>query len=228
MAIPLAAIMAGAGALGSLGQILTAGTRKKEQALEEQAANAPKFGGSSALDQYYQQSLQQAMTPAAQSAMYKQQQNLINRNLASGIAATNLGRRGGQGAIQGLVQGSTDAATRALAGAEQQKEQRFARLGQVTAQKAAEDVRKFQINQMQPWETKYNLLAARAAAAARQKQAGFQNLMGSLQTGATALGTKNPDSNQPPTTIDYGAPDGTITTNYASYAPGTSPFFKIK
>jgi len=184
----LTAIMSGAGALGSLGQILTAGTRKKEQALEQQAANAPKFGGSSALDQYYQQSLQQAMTPAAQSAMYKQQQNLINRNLATGIGATNMGRPGGQGAIASMVQGSTDASSRALAGAEQQKEQRFARLGQVTSQKAAEDMRKFQINQMQPWETKYNLLAAKAAKAAQQKQAGFQNLMGSLQTGATALG----------------------------------------
>jgi hypothetical protein len=217
MAIPLAAIMAGAGALGSLGQILTAGTRKKEQALEEQAANAPKFGGSTALDQYYQQSLQQAMTPAAQTAMYKQQQNLINRNLASGIAATNLGRRGGQGAIQGLVQGSTDAATRALAGAEQLKEQRFGRLGQVTSQKAAEDYRKFQINQMQPWETKYNLLAAKAAAAARQKQAGFQNLMGNLQTGATALGSMGKTT---------GGTTGANNSEYTalSIAPGAYPY----
>jgi hypothetical protein len=187
----LTAIMSGVGTLGSLGQILTAGKKKKEEALEAQAANAPKYGGSSALDQYYQQSLQQAMTPAAQSAMYKQQQNLINRNLASGIAATNLGRRGGQGLIQGLVQGSTDSAMRALGGAEQQKEQRFARLGLVTSQKAAEDARKFQINQMQPWETKYNLLAAKAAKAAQQQQAGFQNLMSNLQTGAMALGNMN-------------------------------------
>lgn len=193
-------IMAGVSALGGLGQILTAGKRKKERELEAQAAKAPKYTGSSALDQYYQQSLQQAMTPAAQSALYKQQQNMIGRNVASGLAGINMGRRGGQGALQGLVQGASDASMRNLAAAEQQKESRFARLGSVTSQKAAEDYRKFQINQMQPWETKYNLLAAKAAAAGQQQQAGWQNIFSGLQTGMTALGNKKNSDNPEPQT----------------------------
>ena len=54
--------------------------------------------------------------------------------------------------------------------AEAQKEARFGRLGQAAQMKSAEDYQKFQINQMQPWETKYNLLAARAAQAAARRR----------------------------------------------------------
>ena len=182
-----AGISAGAGIITGLAQALTSGKKKKEAALEAQAANAPKYAGSSTLDQYYQQSLQRANTAAEQSALYKGQINQANRALAAGVGATTASG-GGQGAIAKLVQGNVDATGRALAGAEQQKEQRFNQLGQVTQQKSAEDYKKFQINQMQPWETKYNLLAAKAAQAAAQKQAGLQNIVGSATSAATAFG----------------------------------------
>jgi hypothetical protein len=171
---------ASVGAAGGLTQVLTAGKKKKEQALESHAQNMPQYQGSSALDQYYQQSLQRANTAPSQSALYKQQQNQINRQMGMGLTGAQ-----GQGDVARLVQGTTDASMRALAGAEQQKESRFAQLGNVAMQKAAEDARKFQINQMQPFEAKYNLLAAKAAAAAQQQQAGLQNIVGAGQTMAS-------------------------------------------
>lgn len=180
---------AGTQAAAGLAQILTAGKRKKERAVEAQAANMPKYAGSQSLEQYYQQALQQANTAAQQSALYKQGQNLANRNLATGLASLST-RPGGQGAVAGLVQGANDASMSNLARAEAQKEQRFGRLGQAAQMKTAENYKQFQINQMQPWETKYNLLAARAAAAAAQQQAGWQNLTGAGTTAASGAALK--------------------------------------
>ena len=163
------------GGVGGLLQTAFAGKRRKERELEQQAAMQPKYGGSPALDQYYQQALQQANTAAQQSALYKQQQQQIGRNLATGLSATGF-RPGGQGMVSGLVQGATDASMRNLAQAEGQKERRFGVLGQVTQAKSAEDLRKFQMNQLQPWQTKFNMLAQRAAQAAQQQQSGLSNL----------------------------------------------------
>jgi hypothetical protein len=166
-------------------QIAAAQKKKKEAALEEQASHAPKYTGSNTLEKYYQQSQQLANTAAQNSALYKQNQNQANRNLGAGLAATNV-IQGGQGAVAGLVSGANDAAGRNIAGAEAQKERRFGQFGQATQMKAADDWKKFQINEQQPWETKYNLLAAKAAAAAQQQQAGFSNLTNAAIAGARA------------------------------------------
>lgn len=174
------AIGTGISALTGLGQILFSKKRQKEQELESQAALQPKYAGSPELETLYQQSLQQATTPAAQTAQYKQQMNLINRQMGAGLAGAR-----GQADVARLTQIGTDASMRALSQAENLKESRLGRLAGVTQQKAAETMRKFQINQMQPWETKYNLLAARAAQAARQQQAGLSNI---AQAGVYASG----------------------------------------
>jgi len=182
------AISSGLGVLGGLGQILTAGTKKKEKALEEQANKAPKYAGSQEIGQYYKMAQQQANTAAQQSALFKQNQQLQQRNLASGLAASNT-TMGGQGLVSKLVQGANDASMKNLASAESQKERRMGALGQASQLMSADKMKQFQINQQQPWETKYNLLAAKAAQAAQQKQAGWSNIAGAAQTGAMALGS---------------------------------------
>jgi len=180
------AVGAGVGAATGLGQIIFSGKKKKEKALEAQAANAPKYGGDQGISEYYQQSKEKANTAAQQSALFKQGQQLQQRNLASGLAGSNIAK-GGQGLVSNLVQGANDASMRNLVGAEAQKERRFGQLGQATQMKSADEMRKFQINQQQPWETKYNLLAAKAAKAAEQQQAGFANISGAA-TGAITGG----------------------------------------
>ena len=190
------------GGATALGQILTAGKKKKEQALEQQANMMPKYAGSGALDTYYQQALQQANTAAQNTALYKNAMNQANRNLGAGLAGSNIAQ-GGQGLVSKLVQGADDASMRALSGAEQLKAQRFGQLGQATGMKSAEDMRKFQINQMQPFEAKYNLLAAKAARAAQQQQAGFQNLANLGTTAITAGMYKNANKTPKTTTNNY-------------------------
>jgi hypothetical protein len=182
------AVGAGVGAATGLSQIIFSGKKKKEKELEAQAANAPKYGGDQGISEYYQQSKEKANTAAQQSALFKQGQQLQQRNLASGLAGSNIAK-GGQGLVSNLVQGANDASMRNLVGAEAQKERRFGQLGQATQMKSADEMRKFQINQQQPWETKYNLLAAKAAKAAEQQQAGFANISGAatgLITGGVA------------------------------------------
>lgn len=180
------------GGVGGLLQTAFAGKRRKERELEAQAAQQPQYAGSPALSQYYQQALQQANTAAQQSALYKQQQQQIGRNLATGLAATGF-RPGGQAAVSGLVQGATDASMRNLAQAENLREQRFGRLGQAAQAKSAEDLRRFQMNQLQPWQTKFNMLAQRAAQAAAQQQAGLSNLASAASNAArvAAAGLSN-------------------------------------
>jgi hypothetical protein len=164
--------------------------KKEQKAFEEMSKKQPKFEGSPELDQYYQQNLQQAMTPAQDSALYKQQQQQIGRSMAQGLAGSNVAR-GGQSLVSKLTQGATDASMRATAAAEQQKEQRMARLGSIVGMKAAEGQRKFDINQMKPWELQTNILGAKAAGAAQQERAGWQNLSNLAMGGAQLAAYKS-------------------------------------
>lgn len=171
------------GAGTGLFQALFSGKRRRERELERFAQNMPQYQGSQALDKFYQQSLQNATLAAQQSALYKQQTNMANRAMAAGLTAPGIG----QGNVAKLVQGTQDAYGRALSQAEGLREQRMGVLGQASQMKAADDMRKYQFNQMKPFEARYNLLAARAAAAGRQQQAGFGNLASGLVNAGTIL-----------------------------------------
>jgi hypothetical protein len=173
--LPLMAIGAGLQGASSLYQILSAQAKKKQRAFEDFSKTQPQYAGSPELEQYYQQNLQQANTPAQQSAMYKQQQQDISRRTAQGLAGSNVAR-GGQALVSQLTQGATDASMRATANAEQQREQRMARLGSIVGMKSAEGQRKFEINKLRPWELQANILGAKAAGAAQQQRTGLQNL----------------------------------------------------
>ena len=146
----------------------------------------PKYAGSGALDQYYQQSLQAANTAPTQSALYKQQQQQINRQMGMGLSGA-----GGQGDVARLVQGANDASMRNIVASENLKEQRMGRLGSIVGQKASEDRLKFQINQQQPWETKYSDVIAQGVAGAQTQQMGFQNLSGALNNFGAIQGSKD-------------------------------------
>ena len=143
--------------------------------------------GSQALENFYQQSLQNANTAAQQSALYKQQMNLANRAAGMALSAPGVGL----GGVAKVAQSTQDAYGRALGQAEQQRERRFGVLGQASQMKSAEDVRRFDINQMRPFEAKYNLLAARAGQAARQQESGLRNLTQGLTYAGGLFGKGN-------------------------------------
>jgi hypothetical protein len=195
MALPLLAALAPSiiqGATG-LAQAFTANKRKKERELESLAGQMPKYGGAPSISQYYQRALERSTIPALQTALYKQGQNLIGRNLATGLAATGV-RPGGQGAVAGLVQGATDASMKYLTEAERLREQRFREYAQAANLKGSEEKKQFDINQMQPYLNKFNLLAQRAAQAAVQQGSGLSNLASAVTNAGRIFAAKYGDT----------------------------------
>jgi hypothetical protein len=179
--------------LGGLGQIFSSKQKQNQQNFEQQLAKMPKYTESPEISRYYQQALQQANVAPERTASYIQQQQQIARNLATGLGATGY-RPGGQSAVAGLVQGATDASMRNLAQAENLREQRIARSGQAAQMKSGEDLRMFQMNKLQPWQTKFNLLAQKAAQAAVQQGSGLSNLASAATNAGRIFAAKYGDT----------------------------------
>jgi hypothetical protein len=173
---PLSLIPAGLQTLAGIGQTLFSGEKKANKKLEKFANS---YKPNESIMDLYNKALSRYDTNAYNSAGYRQQTNNINRNLVTGINASQT-RRGGLSTISGLVQGANDASGRAVVQAEQQQAQQLGQLAQATGMKAAED--------KVPFELKYNLLAAKAGQAARTKNMGLQNIFGGLSNASSMLG----------------------------------------
>jgi len=150
--------------------------RKAEKELEALANGQQPNAG--ILD-YYNKALAKYNPNPYTSASFNQQQNQINRNVATGINGLQ-NRRLGAGAIAGIVQQGNDASARAAANAENMSNQDLARLGQASGMKASEQQRRF--------DMLYNLKAMKAGQAASGQNAGLQNIFGGLNSAATLLG----------------------------------------
>lgn len=137
---------------------------KSQKDLENQAKN---FQPNSGIMDYYNKALAKYSPNPYNSAGYQQQNNQINRNLATGINAAQ-GKRLGLGAIAGLTQQANDASAKAAGVAEQQQNQNLAQLGQAASAKTNEQQKKF--------DMLYNLTAAKAGAGASQENTGISNL----------------------------------------------------
>lgn len=192
-----AGIAAGAQAVGGLFQSIFSGRKRKERELEKYADT---WRPSESILDLYNKAYSRYNPNAYQSKMYQEQQNQIQRNLATGIGASQ-DRRGGLANIAALTQGANDASRRAATAAEQMQGQQLSQLGQAAAQKAAQD--------RYGYEMKYNLLAAKAGQAARTQNMGLQNIYGGLTNLGTVLsGKKKGGANNKSTTpsiYDYSA-----------------------
>lgn len=150
--------------------------KKNEKELEAQAKG---FQPNQSIMDYYNKALAKYSPNPYQSVSYGQQKNQINRNLATGINATQ-NRRLGVGAIGGLVQQANDASARAAGNAESQGNQQLGILGQAAGAKTAEEQKRF--------DMLYNLKAMKAGAGASMENSGISNLYGGLSTAATLYG----------------------------------------
>lgn len=176
MPIPLIpAITAGAGILqGIFGGIKA---RKFQKQLEN--LQSPTYDPNKSILSYYKNALQRYNVNPYESALYKTQQQNIGRNVNQGLRNLQ-DRRSGLAGISSLVQSQNDALLNAGLAAEQEKNRRFSQLQGATSMKAAEDRQAFNINKMQPFERKYNLLAQRAGAANKLANQGLQNIFSGL------------------------------------------------
>jgi hypothetical protein len=182
---PLSLVSGGLQTLGGLAQTFTSGVKKKEKALEDY--NNSYSPNQSILD-YYQKAYSRYDPNAYNSAAYRKGQTNINSNMAAGISATQ-DRRSGLAGISNLVAQSNRAALNNVANAEAIQGQNLNQLGQATNMKANEDRGIF--------ERKYNLLAMKAGAAAKQKRDGMQNIFGGLSNIASlGLGGGNKEKQQ--------------------------------
>lgn len=176
MPLPLAAIQAGAGAAQSIFGLIQAGKAQKQLG----NLQSPKYSQNKGILDFYNQALQRYNVSPTDSAMYKRQMQGVDRGVATALAGLN-DRRSGLAGASSILRASNDAKLDANVAAEQERSQRFGQLGTASQLKAAEDDKAFQVNELSPFERKYNLLAMKAGGGNQLANAGFQNLFGGLQ-----------------------------------------------
>lgn len=179
MPLTSAGIQAGAGIVqAGLGFLQSHKAQKQLERL-----NVPAYAPNQGISNYYKTALDRYNTNPYASQQYTVAQQNAGRSLAAGLGALS-DRRGGIAGVSRLTAINNDAMLRAGAMAEQERNQRFGQLGQATGMKAADDKYAFQINQLMPYQQKYNLLAGKAAGGNQIMNAGLQNVFGGLQTGS--------------------------------------------
>ena len=143
--------------------------RKKAEAALENQVNQEK-PDSSILD-YYNKALSKYSPNPYQSISYNQQNNQIQRNLATGLNNAQ-DRRLGLGALGGLVQQANDSSAKAAANADAQGRQDLSMLGGAASRLSSEKRRLF--------DMKYNLNAMKAGAYASTQNTGMRNIFNGL------------------------------------------------
>jgi hypothetical protein len=168
------------GVLG-LGQAVLGGIKQNKAIKQLEKMQSPTYKQNAGVLDYYNKALSKYNVNPYQSDMYRMQEQQANRGLASGISALQ-GRGQALAGINSLVQGRNDNLLKAGAMAEQQRDADLNRLGQASGMKAGEDMAAFNINQQQPFERKYNLLAQKAGGGAQTANAGISNIFGGIQS----------------------------------------------
>jgi hypothetical protein len=184
----MAWIAVGASAL-SIGtgiyQSATSGKNKRARELDQFAKNSPLYKGSKSIDDYYQQALNRYSENPYQSQQYQMGAMNAKRTTAQGIGALQ-DRRSAIGGIGKLALGQNYAMQNLGVQAEAQKNARFGQLGGATQMEAAENYKKFDINQMTPYNRILQLKQYKAQAAADQYNAGMQSIASGASNIASA------------------------------------------
>ena len=173
--LPLAAIQMGAGVLQTGLGFLQA--RKNQKALEK--LQSPQYRQNAGIMDYYNKALQRYNVNPYTSQLYNQQQQQIKGGTAQGIASLQ-DRRSALAGIPQLIQAQNDSLLKAGAAAEGQQAGALSQLGDAANAKLGEDRMAFDINQMQPYQNKFNLLSQKAGAGNQIMNAGLSNIFGGL------------------------------------------------
>lgn len=185
----IAAIAGGTKALvGGIGAA-TSGAKKAQRDLEQLSGASPKYKGNKSIEDYYGEALGRYKESPYQSKQYQEAQKAAGATTAAGLGAMQ-DRRGALGAVSRLAGIQNQAMANAGVAAEQQRNQRFGQLGSATQMKTAEDYRKFDINEMTPYQRKLQLAQYKSQSANAKKAAGMQMLGSGLgDIGTAALGS---------------------------------------
>lgn len=173
-ATPWGAIaQAGLGVIqGVVGGIRAAKAQKKLENMQ-----SPTYAPNQSILNYYSTALNRYNTSPYQTGQYKQQVQNIGRGTAQGLDALR-GRGGAVAGVNNLIASQNDALLNAGVQAENRKAQEFSVLGNATGMRAGEERQAFNVNQIQPFERKYNLLAQKASGGNKVMGAGLSNIFG--------------------------------------------------
>jgi hypothetical protein len=228
------AVGAGAVAVGTgIYQAASSGKNKRVKELEQYAQQSPLYKGSKSIDDYYQQAMNRYKENPYQSQQYQLGAMNAQRATAQGLGALQ-DRRSAIGGISRLALGQNAAMQNLGAQAEAQRTSRFGQLGGATQMKTAEDYKKFDINQMTPYNRMLQLKQYKAQAAADQYNAGMQTIASGASNIASAgissggFGTKAPTSaaSANPTLEQFTANRGSLDLSGMGLKPTVSePYF---
>ena len=168
---------AGIGLVQGIGGFIQ--SRKAQRRLEQ--IKSPTYSQNESILDFYNKALQRYNVNPYSSAAYRMQKQNAAEGLTTGIS-TLQDRRSVLSGLPALVKGYNDASLKAVAAAEEDSNQKFNQLGTATNLKASEDRTAFDINKMQPFMRKYNLLAAKAGGGAQVMNAGLSNIYGGAQS----------------------------------------------
>jgi hypothetical protein len=168
----IAALAAGAQAVGGGLQALLSGRKKRERELNDFAKQSPLYTPNKSIQDYYQQALNRYSENPYQSQQYQIGAKNIQRATAQGLGAMQ-DRRGGIGGASRLAEAQMGGMQNLGANAEAQRNARFGQFGQASQAKAAEDYRAFDINQMTPYNRQLQLKQMAAQAANSRFNAGL-------------------------------------------------------
>ena len=207
LAVGAAAVTVGTGIF----QAATSGKNKRARELEQFAKTSPLYKGSKSIDDYYQQALNRYSENPYQSQQYQLGAMNAQRATAQGIGALQ-DRRSAIGGIGRLALGQSTAMQNLGAQAEAQRNQRFGQLGGATQMKTAEDYKKFDINQMTPYNRMLQLKQYKAQAANDRYNAGVQ-MVGSALGNAANIGMMSAQKPPPPPIPPSGIFQENLTAN---------------
>lgn len=177
---PLVAITLAQAGLGAL-QASTSGAKARERELEAYAKQSPLYKGSKSVDDYYQEAMNRYRENPYQSQQYQMGAMEARRATAQALGAMQ--NRRVLGDISRLAEREKSNLQMLGAQAEAQRNARFGQLGGATQMKTGEDYRKFDINQMTPYNRMLQLKQLKAQAANERFNAGLQ-MIGSAASNA--------------------------------------------
>lgn len=190
-----AATSSGLQSLGGLFQVLFSGRKKAERRLQTAVDSSPAYAGNKPVSDYYNEAYNRYLTSPQNSAMYQNAMQGINRNTANALNFLQ-DRRGALDAVGQVQAAQNQGLNNALLNAEQQRNQRFGLLGEAAQMKGADDMQKFQINTMMPYQRKLGLLTTKAANANQTFNTGLQNIFHGISNGAQLAGGSGMDFGQ--------------------------------
>ncbi len=187
MPIPLllAAAPAIASAAGGLYQTLFSGKNKAIKQLE--GMQSPIYTGSKPISDYYNEAKSRYQVSPYQSTQYLLAKQNADRTTANAI--NSLQTRGGAlGSVPKIVGLQNDALLKAGTIAEQERNQKFNQYGNAVGAKANDDFKKFNLNELDPFNRKYQLASMKAGSASATKDAGLSNTFSGLSNLSTLMG----------------------------------------